>query len=389
MCKKVLIGLTEIAANIFSMKKAFENEGYIVNTVVKHKAKFYKNLNYTYEFDKYNFLRNIPIIRGLLNRLIPTVFFLLNFSKYDYFIYIWRDTYLPLRFDHLILKILHKKFCIIFCGDDIRYRTIALKCEEKKFNIKRFNEEGRKKYLRNSGSLDFTRKLFLTAYTNFLTKNIFSSRSQSTLTLKPFYKLYMPLYPNLDGKIEKYKMMTIVHAPTDPIVKNSKFILGVIDELRKEGYEFNAILLKNRANEEVLKVLARSHILIDQIDSLPGILSQEGMYFGCAVMGGNKQFYEKKTDKIPVIDIILDKEDLKNKIISLLKNPDKIKKLGEKGRKYIQKYHSGALTVKMIVNALEDRCPPDQIPLWDSKKELLSYCKGWYQRILVKIFIHP
>jgi len=107
------------------------------------------------------------------------------------------------------------------------------------------------------------------------------------------------------------------------------------------------------------------------------------------VMGGNKQFYEKKTDKIPVIDIILDKEDLKNKIISLLKNPDKIKKLGEKGRKYIQKYHSGALTVKMIVNALEDRCPPDQIPLWDSKKELLSYCKGWYQRILVKIFIHP
>lgn len=290
--------------------------------------------------------------------------------------------------DQFLLKMLGRKFCILFCGDDIRYRPIALKFEENKYGIKNFDGKGRDLFLKDSGYRDFISKVFRTASTNYLTKNIFSARSQSTLTLRPFYKLYMPLFTEYNGSLKKNNTITIVHAPSNSVGKNSAFIIESVEELKAEGCDFNFVLLKNQPNDIVLSTLASAHIAIDQFSSLPGRFALEAMFLGCAVLGGNKQHYEKKCDEIPVIDIILDKNDFKQKIKMLLKNPDMISEIGKKGRDYIAKYHNGQTTVLSIVNALENRTPPDQTPLWESKKELCYYCDYWYEKLLVRLLLN-
>jgi hypothetical protein len=383
--KKILIGLIEVSSNTHDIGKAFKVKGYDVATIVIQKNKFYPHLEYNMVIDDLNFLRKIPKIRFLSRIIISSIYFLIHFFKYDYFIYTGDVTYMPFKLDQLLLKLIGKKFAVLYAGDDIRYRPIHISIEEKKYNFFRYKGIGRKEFLKNSNFFDFIKKLYNTKYTEFLTDYIFSSRAISTLTIKPFYKIYKPLYINQDIKINKNKTVTIVHAPSDSVVKNSKFILNCLQELKSEGYDFNLELIQNKTNQEVLKILSSAHIAVDQFASLPGRFAQEAMYFECVVLGGNKQEYVQKCNEIPVIDIDMHKEDFKNKIISLLNNPKKITEFGKKGRIYIEKYHNGDMTVDNIISAFEGKSMPNQMPLCKNKEELLSYCSKWYEKIFIKL----
>ncbi len=388
MNKRVLIGLVEIAANTHGIGESFKKAGYDVTTVIIEKNIFYPFLNYDFIIDDFNPLKNIPKIRYLPRVIISSLFFLFNFWKYDYIIYESNISYIPFRLDQLLLKLFNKNFAIFFSGDDIRYRPIQIKIEEQNFDYIRYRDNTKKEFFKNSTFFDFTKKIYLTKYCYFLTKNIFTTRSIFTLSIKPFYKIFKPLFIDKRNiEIEKNNIITIVHAPSDSVVKNSKFILECLQELQNEGYKFNIELIQKKSNIEVLKILASSHIAIDQFAALPGRFAQEAMALECAVLGGNKHYYEQKCDEIPVIDIILDKNDFKNKIISLLNNPDKIKKLGQDGLKYIEKYHSGELFVKNSIDAMENRYKPDQTPVINSKEELLKYCSRWYEKFLIKLFL--
>jgi hypothetical protein len=388
MSKRILIGITEIAGCIRDFGRAFQEAGYNTTTVIQYYNPFYQTLSYTYNLGDYNRFKNIPKIGKFYSSFIRWIFFFVNVWKFDYFIYIWYSTYLPFRLDQFLLKLLGKPFCIVYCGDDIRFRPIALRCEEEKYGIKRFDAVSRKKYLDGCGQKDFIKKIFRSTISNLLTKNIFSSKSLSTLTLRPFYKIFKPFYIDISSNLVKNERITIVHAPTDSVVKSSDFIIETLEEVKKEGYDFDIILLKNQPNDMVLHTLAHAHIAIDQISGLPGRFALEAMISGCAVLGGNKHYYENKCSEIPVIDIVFDKNDLKKKIITLLEDPGLIKELGEKGKKYIKKYHTGSMTVSQMVNALEGRNPPDQTPVWDSKRELLSYCSFWYEKFFIRLLLH-
>jgi hypothetical protein len=391
MKKRILIGLAEIASVIRDLGIAFRNEGYCADTVIAESNFYYKNYQYTFDLTKNKLLNRIHLASKALNCLVKSIFFISAFGKYDYFVYVWSYTFMPARLDQFILKLAGKPFCILYCGSELRQRSIALKCEENKFGIRRFSESDRAKYLSDpnqTGIKDFFAKAVRSSVSNFLTKNIFSSRCVSTLTLKPFYNEFQPIFLQFSGVIEKSNHLTIVHAPSNSLIKNSAFIICAVEELKNEGYDFDFVLLRKQPNEVVLSALAKSHIAIDQIASLPGRFAMEAMALGCAVLGGNKHYYEQQCDEIPVIDITLDKVDLKNKIIYLLKNPIKINELGAKGRLYIEKYHNGHKTVSSIISALEGRTQPDQTPAWDSKEELLSYCDHWYEKALIKILVH-
>ena len=385
--KRVLIGLAEIAGNIRDLGLAFTQEGYHAETVITSKNVFYQQFSYTHTLEPARWLRSIRFVRSATLKLRQWCFFLFNFWKFDYIVYVWRDTFLPFRLDQLLLKLLRRKFCIIFCGDDIRFRPIALACEEKKFGIRNFDGAARNAYLAGSDFRDFRRKLFLTLFTNFLTRNIFSARSQSTLTLKPFYKLFMPLFIPPNQEVKKRDRPTIIHAPSNRVAKNTDFIVAAVEELKNEGHDFDFLLLQQQTNEKVLSTLAEGHIAVDQFSSLPGRFAQEAMYCHCAVMGGNKQVYERKCPDIPVVDIVLDKADFKNKMRDLIRHPDKIVELGAKGRRYIETYHSGAMSVTALITAMDGEREPDQIPIFESKQELLSFCEDWKQRLLIKMLV--
>jgi hypothetical protein len=396
--KKILIGMVEVASVISELAIAFRNEGYHTDNIVVGHNFFYKDHTYTYTLNNYVFFRN-PRLRNFVQKVVKSVFFIYAICKYDYFIYVWSDTYLPLRLDQFLLKIAGKPFCLLYCGSELRYRPIALKCEEKKFRIRRFTEATRRQYLLESGQSgirDFVTKVVRTTVSNLLTENIFSSRSVSTfssrsvstLTLKPFYNQFQPIFIDTSLPAKKNGRITIVHAPSNSVNKNSEFIIESVEELRSEGFDFDFVLLRKQPNHVVLSTLAASHIAIDQIAALPGRFAMEAMALGCAVLGGNKHYYERQCDEIPVIDIILDKTDLKNKIVDLLNDRKKIAELGEMGKQYIEKYHNGKYSVHMLIDALEGRSRPDQTPVWDSKDELLSYCERWYEKALVRLMVH-
>ena len=70
-------------------------------------------------------------------------------------------------------------------------------------------------------------------------------------------------------------------------------IINAVDELRKEGYRINFILIENMKNSEVLKILREADILVEQLITGYGLNAIEGMASGAAVLSNVSNDYYK------------------------------------------------------------------------------------------------
>lgn len=70
----------------------------------------------------------------------------------------------------------------------------------------------------------------------------------------------------------------IVHAPSSPIIKGTPLVHAAIKALREDGYQFEYIELIQRPNKEVIALLERAHVVLNQFYSfVPGVFGIEAM----------------------------------------------------------------------------------------------------------------
>jgi len=70
----------------------------------------------------------------------------------------------------------------------------------------------------------------------------------------------------------------IVHAPSSPIIKGTPLVHAAIKALREDGHEFEYIELTQRPNAEVVTLLERAHIVLNEFYSfVPGVFGVEAM----------------------------------------------------------------------------------------------------------------
>ena len=154
--------------------------------------------------------------------------------------------------------------------------------------------------------------------------------------------------------VEKFKplpysddeILRIGHAPTNQAAKGSDVIIRIVKEL-EQNYPVNLILIENLPHQEALKRKAECHIFIDQIGDLGyGINSLESLAMGiptcsCLAPGFDEQFSDHPF-------IIINSENLKFQLISLIKNKELRIKNARQGWKWVKKYHDPIKVVQRI-----------------------------------------
>ena len=156
------------------------------------------------------------------------------------------------------------------------------------------------------------------------------------------------IFPN--EKKKKSNIIKIVHSPNHTIIKGTDFLTKAVSELKQEGLNIQLIIIQNKQNKEVLDILMNeADILVEKLIGPSYALSGiEGMACGLPVISNinssdwsnyMKLFYRYSfLNECPILSS--NPETIKD-ILKILCQNEKLRvKLGESGRKYVEKYHS-------------------------------------------------
>ena len=145
--------------------------------------------------------------------------------------------------------------------------------------------------------------------------------------------------------------VTIVHTPNHRGVKGTEFLLRAVDALKSEGIKINLILIENKKNEEVKRILfEEADILVEQlIMNGHGLSAIEGMAVGIPVLSNledsnfNNLFSRYSfLSECPILST--SPENIKENLRVLIQNPNLRGALGFASRKYVEKYHSYSMS---------------------------------------------
>lgn len=325
--KRVMLGVVEIAGDLWEFQNALRKCGIKADAVV-----FQKPYMYDFPYEKY-----YPIQRNKLSGFLKSIPLVLNLIfKYDMFFFLFGQSFFPKNLDIYILKLLRKKVVVFFCGCDIRCREEVLK-GNRTFSICQECE--------NICDTKAKRKL-----TNFWEKYadlIFSDPEQSQLLTKPYHHTILSIdldyWKPFGSSIEHdTNKVIIAHAPTDRRLKGTKYIVDAVDRLKKEGYNIDLILLEAMNIKEVRNWFNRADIVVDQLlGGWYGKLATEAMAMAkptlCYI---NEEIKEQMSygNDLPIVSSnpITIYQDLKH----LLDNPKLRKEIGSKSRTYVEANHS-------------------------------------------------
>lgn len=281
-------------------------------------------------------LENLSSLKSLLMQIN---FFLHSLNAYDLFHFYFGKSLLPFNLDLPILKIFGKKIIINYVGSDIRLPSVEKK-RNAFFHLRLEAEKSKsppefiKRISLKWQSLWFDRclaprNLYAHAIKVFSKKKIVHKIwTTNTMSL-----LESP--PNFGTK----QIPTILHAPTDPEKKGSKYIQNAIENLSAEGYQFNFLNLKNIPHEEMISIIKNeADIIIDSVLSGGyGNTAMEAMSFGKPVCGFVLDEIRSLNPDLPVIQITVD--TIKEKLALLIDNPSERIRLGKEGWVFAKKHY--------------------------------------------------
>jgi len=335
--KKVFLGLENIAGIFTSLKKGFEQNGIT--------ADFY-SLNehiFGYETDKVISYSPNPIARKFQKlKLITKLLF-----KYDYFVFDSSGTLFPNFKDIKFLRFFGKKTLVIFTGCDIR---LPEKVEQFKWNPCRNCSDEYKTFV---GCVLTTKpQKIKNIEKNF---DILVSAEEAAGSLNKKY--HSTLFP-VDINKFKYtgvnpgRKLKILHAPSNPEYKGTKYINEVIEKLQRE-FEFEYKIVSNVKAEELYKEIESADLVIDQmLVGFYGLLSIDSMAMGKPVICYIREDILKNSPaELPVINA--NPDTLYSVLKEILQNPAILIDVGIRSREYAEKYHDAAKIAKQYYELLE------------------------------------
>jgi len=369
-----VVGVSEIANVINFLSIVLPNS----ISVCFYKNKFYINNVYDIypKFDNRQILYKgvyvffiSPWILGYLVNVADIFFYNWVNSFIFNFYYLRRLNMNPLLFELNFLKKMNKKLIWYFCGDDIR--SIKLTKEYfNKLNLDTFANYYPEYF--HTEEYDEQKKLFANVISNNV-DIVFNHKNDqiSYLTCKQYMAFYF--YPiskfNLNQeKFSNLERIVILHSPSSFIFKGTFLVRAAIKKLQIEGYNFEYIEVFNRSNEEVLELLKKAHIVLNQFYALaPGTLGLESLANYCVVLqsADYREYISLYLEDAPHLidpkDLEINEDDYENipwvvtkyydvyfKLKFLLDNKQLLKKIAENGYNFTYKYFSDEFAKKYL-----------------------------------------
>jgi glycosyltransferase involved in cell wall biosynthesis len=160
--------------------------------------------------------------------------------------------------------------------------------------------------------------------------------------------LYYLFYPYDSSELPERKenfsdKIKIVHSPTNRKYKGTDLIISVIEKIRRER-KIEFLLLENIDRNELLKIKSECDISIDQVGGTMGGTGYgkaglETLAMGISTITNMTKEYEEWLPENPFI-VANNADDLYKSLIELIDNEKLRIENGNKGKEWIQKYHS-------------------------------------------------
>ena len=253
---RIFLGINEVAniTNIYA--KAFRALGHDSLTAIIQPNPFYPDSKYDFVFkpSEHNLAYHFRYLRWawLFTKAIINC---------DIFIFTY-GSMLPNWADVFYLKQLGKKLIFVFWGSEIRYMDF-FEAQMKELGVLDEYEP----FIR--GIRQQKEELLLSKWKRVYMAEkfgdlILSQPGYGQMQTRPYMRANIPL------ELERYRHIVprrerpvIIHAPSNPLTKGSDYIQEVMDELYKEGLDFEFQLIQNLPNNELLPILSNADIVID------------------------------------------------------------------------------------------------------------------------------
>jgi hypothetical protein len=127
-----------------------------------------------------------------------------------------------------------------------------------------------------------------------------------------------------EEKFENLQLPRILHAPSSPFIKGTPLVRAAIARLRKEGFQFEYSEFSQANNEDLLKEIRRSHIVLNEFYAfVPGMLGIEALASKCVLLTRASKELEPTLPGDPTQAWIpTEPYEIYDKLANLLRDPD-------------------------------------------------------------------
>lgn len=252
-----------------------------------------------------------------------------------------------------LIKRHRKKIIFTFQGDDIR---------QKDFFLSHFGQGHypSKNYSLIDRLFDYNKRLRSKKVAKFA--DVIFALNPDLLWVLPKRAQFLPYANIYERTFRKSKskdgILTIVHAPTDRQVKGSEEIIFTVKKLSQK-YPIKLLLIENVSHDQAEKLYQEADIAIDQLKvGWYGRFAVEMMSLGVPTISYLRDSDVKKFvpfwQEIPIVNI--SEQSLELALIMLIENPRLRKKIGQKSRQFVEKYHDPLKIAQKTKKIYEDLC---------------------------------
>ncbi|MBM2820454.1 MAG: hypothetical protein HW405_214 [Candidatus Berkelbacteria bacterium] len=345
--KRIFVGFNHAgAAGIWQFTRILRKRGYQIDFYGLDEERLGMSVDFLLKFS------NNRII-ALYQKII---YFFKILPRYD----IWHLNFMEGFFFYplnlLILKIFDKKIVLTFRGAEVRTNidfmpeTISGKIPQRDLP-----EYYRNIYENKDVWKNFLKKLRMRIFIKFADKVVLTGPFLASQVTR-FDKI-IP-YARDIGELKKYshnqhKKITILHVPTEPIVKGTPEIRKIFQKLQKKYKNINFKILERMPRDKLLLELSKADIVIDQIIvGWYGGQAVEALAMGKIVLAYLHPPYFALVSygkEIPIINSSF--WTLENDLESTIINFEHIKEqYRHQGIKFAKKYHDNHLIAREYLN---------------------------------------
>ncbi len=137
----------------------------------------------------------------------------------------------------------------------------------------------------------------------------------------------------------------VVHAPSNQIIKGTRFLEQAVSELREEGIAFDYQRITQMSNAEAARWYAKADIVVDQLlVGWHGIVTLEAMALGKPVVAYLRDDLLDDPLCPPVVNA--NPDTVKAALKALITDSDRRREIGEAGRRFVETHHAAGVVVQ-------------------------------------------
>jgi len=359
--KKVFIGWTDTASQVGVYQKGFAAAGVETLTAIdiQHSSNVTGDSDYNLDvlIPQITCLKDNeivePLVRQAFKKQLKEYIRQRAVLECDTFFFIW-NSFAGDHSDYKELKRLGKRIVTNFVGHDIRWGP-AMEQEFHRYGFQPIEYAGDpSQWMKLSGQLHYLRTA--ERYSDM----IISLANQAQLQLRPYYNFYYPLDLTVinEHHHQRKTRPVVLHSPTNPEIKGTRYVLETFKRLEQEGISFEGKLLRGVPHRQILKHYEASDILVCQL-LCPGGGKQayELLAAGKIVLSrmGYDAYPQVNTAVNPIIDVGPD--TLYERLKEIILDYPRRQALAKLGRPYVEKYHDVVKLCQTIIQRLENPGP--------------------------------